>query len=69
MFGGCMFLPYHQNLNFLFPRALSEFVPPDSKSRIISPCLRINVEFAILSCTSFRVVITEAETHRLKPVS
>ncbi|EQD74422.1 transposase IS4 family protein [mine drainage metagenome] len=31
-----MFLPYHQNLNFLFPRALSEFVPPDHKSRIIS---------------------------------
>jgi transposase len=31
-----MFLPYHQNLNFLFPRALSEFVPVDHQSRIIS---------------------------------
>ncbi len=31
-----MFLPYHQNLNFLFPRDLSEFVPVDHQSRIIS---------------------------------
>ena len=35
----CMFLPYHQNQNFLFPRSLSDFIPADHEARIISDIL------------------------------
>ena len=34
-----MFLPYHQNQNFLFPRSLSDFIPADHEARIISDIL------------------------------
>ena len=34
-----MFLPYQQNQNFLFPRALSDFIPADHEARVVSDLL------------------------------